>query len=504
LKFHEILDRTAWRLPNNTFLFDGADSISYKEAKRITENIAGGLSSLNVQKGDRVAMCASNSMNYILGMFGIFRVGGIVSVISTRDANSLSYFIDDLKANILFYSSEINESVENNKEKMPSLKHYISLDDKTNNSIGMNELTSSKPLEKEIDLDELAPAHLAYTSGTSGKPRGCILSHYHTARTTNCIAERLLYNHTDTILSPTTLSSSFRLVASDLPGIHRGASIGLMKTWNPYLALDIINQKKATVLVGNPIILKDLLDTAISDGRACSSLRMVMSGGGPVYKSLKEGYQKYFSIPIAESCGQSELGGFFALGYPKLLYDETILAVGKPLPDRELKIVDDNDKEVPIGELGEVTIRGGVMLGYWQKRDETAYALRNGWLHTGDAGKMDINGYLYILGRMNQSIKSGKLNIFPRMIEESVSQLPSIRQVAVIGVPDKDLGEIPKAYLSLVPESKITKEQLREYFYKKLGKYAPKEIEIIDQMPMTATGKISKRQLKEREKNNIS
>jgi long-chain acyl-CoA synthetase len=144
------------------------------------------------------------------------------------------------------------------------------------------------------------------------------------------------------------------------------------------------------------------------------------------------------------------------------------------------------------------------MLGYWQKRDETAYALRNGWLHTGDAGKMDINGYLYILGRMNQSIKSGKLNIFPRMIEESVSQLPSIRQVAVIGVPDKDLGEIPKAYLSLVPESKITKEQLREYFYKKLGKYAPKEIEIIDQMPMTATGKISKRQLKEREKNNIS
>jgi len=222
------------------------------------------------------------------------------------------------------------------------------------------------------------------------------------------------------------------------------------------------------------------------------------------YKSLKESYQKYFKIPLVESCGQSEIGGFFGLGYPKMMYDEKISAVGPPLPDKEVKIVDENDEEVPIGEHGEIVLNGGFMLGYWQRPEETAYRLRNGWLHAGDAAKMDEDRYIFVLGRINQRIKSGELNIYPRMVEESMSHHPSIRQVAVIGIPDEKLGEIPKAYVSLYPESRVTKDGLMKYFRRNLGKYSPKSIEIVDQMPMTSTGKISKVELKEREKIGVS
>ena len=504
MKVHEILERTTWRLGDNNFLFDGDDSISYKEADKITDHIAGGLLSLGVQKRDRVAMFSPNSMNYVLAMFSIFKAGAIASMINIRNADSLSYYVNDMKADVLFYSSEVIESVRNNMEKMPTVKHLICLDGKVDDSIGWDELTSSEPLKKVLEIDDQDPCHLSYTSGTSGRPKGCVLAHGPTARATNCIAERLLYKPQDTILCPTTLSSSFRLVASDLPSIHRGSSIGIMKTWNPYLALDIIHQKDVTVFVGNPIILKDLLDAAIDDGRLCSSLRMVLSGGGPVYKSLKEGYQKYFKIPLVESCGQSELGGFVGLGHPKMIYSKKMSAVGPPLPDKEVKIVDENDKEAPIGEPGEIILRGGFMLGYWQRPKETAYSLRNGWLHTGDAGKMDEDRYIYVLGRIDQRIKSGKLNIYPRMLEESMSHHSSIRQVAVIGVPDEKLGEIPKVYVSLYPESRVTKDELMNYFRKNLGKYSPNAIEIVEQMPMTPTGKISKVELKEREKISVS
>jgi acyl-CoA synthetase (AMP-forming)/AMP-acid ligase II len=500
MKLHEILERTAWKLGANTFLFDGDLSISYKEADRITGHIAGCLLSLGVQKGDRVAIFSPNSMNYVLAMFGIFKAGAIASLINILNADSLSYYVNDMKANVLFYSSDVVESVRNNRDKMPTVKHYICLDGKVDDSMGWDELTSSKPIEKNLEIDDQDPCHLSYTSGTSGRPKGCVLAHGPTARATNCIAERLSYRPQDTILCPTTLSSSFRLVASDLPGIHRGSSIGIMKTWNPYLALDIINQREVTVFVGNPIILKDLLDAAVNDGRLCSSLRMVLSGGGPVYKSLKESYQKYFKIPLVESYGQSELGGFVGLGYPKMVYNEKISAVGPSLPDKEVKIVDEDDKEVPIGEPGEIILKGGFMLGYWQRPEETAYSLRNGWLHTGDAGKMDDDGYIYMFGRISERIKSGELNIYARMLEESMSNHQSIRQVAVIGVPDKELGEIPKAYVSLYPEIRVTEDKLMDYFRKNLGKYSPKVIEIVDQMPMTPTGKISKRELEEREK----
>jgi long-chain acyl-CoA synthetase len=504
MKLHEILERTTWRLGANTFLFDGYNSISYEEANRITDHIAGGLLSLGVQKGDRVTLVSPNSMNYVLAMFGIFKAGAIASMVDIRSANSLSFYVDNMKANVLVYSSEVVESVRTNTEKMPTIRHYVCLDGKVDDSIGWNELISSKPLEKELEIDDQDPCHLSYTSGTSGKPKGCVLAHGPTARSTNCIAERLLFDPQDTILCPTTLSSSFRLVASDIPSAHRGASVGIMKTWNPYLALDIINQKKVTVFVGNPIILKDLLDAAMNDGRICSSLRMVLSGGGPVYKSLKEAYQKYFKIPLVESCGQSEIGGFFGLGYSRMLYDEKISAVGPPLPDKEVKIVNENDNEVPIGEHGEIVLRGGFMLGYWDSPEETAERLRNGWLHSGDAARMDKDRYIYVLGRINQRIESGGRGIYPRMLEESMSHHPSIRQVAVIGIPDEKLGEIPKAYVSLYPESKVTRDALMKYFRRALGEYAPKAIEIIEQMPMTPTGKISKVKLREREKISVS
>ena len=499
MKFHEILEDNSKRSQDSTFLFEAAESINYGEANRIIDNITANLIALGVRKGDRVAMFSPNSIKYFLVAFGVYKSGAIASMVDIRNADTLSYFVNDMKANVLLYASELTESIATNREKMLGIKHFVCLDDNYD-SMTWKDLTVSRPSCELPEIDDQDPAHLSYTSGSTGKPKGVLLAHGPTARAANCIAERLSYTSQDVILCPTSLSSSYRLVASDLPGLHRGSSIGLMRMWNPYLALDIINQRKVTVLVGNPIILKDLLDAATNDGRICSSLRMVVSGGGPVYRSLKEDYQKYFKIPLVESFGQSELGGFFCLGYPKMVYGEKITSIGPPLPDKEVRIFDENDKEVPVGKPGEIVLRGGFMLGYWQRPEETAYALRNGWLHSGDIATMDENRYIHMLGRTSERIKLGKLIVYPRMLEESLSYHPLIRQVAVIAVPDKELGEVTKAYVSLASGCKVTEGELLNFARKTLGEQAPRIIEIVDQMPMTPTGKISKLVLKANEK----
>ena len=231
------------------------------------------------------------------------------------------------------------------------------------------------------------------------------------------------------------------------------------------------------------------------------ALRRIVSGGAPVPLELKQDFLDEFDIFLVESYGQSELGGFVALGYPQVEPAERIAAIGPALPDKEVRIMDQTDNEEPIREPGEMCMRGGFMVGYWDMTEKTHYALRNGWLHTGDMGCMDNDGYISMLGRWSERIVCNGKVIFPRTMEEALYRHPAVQYVAVIGKPDPEVGETPKAVVTLYSDQQATPEELLAYCQAELGTdKSPSLIEIIPEMPMTPTGKIARTQLQEREK----
>jgi acyl-CoA synthetase (AMP-forming)/AMP-acid ligase II len=325
-----------------------------------------------------------------------------------------------------------------------------------------------------------------------------VLAHEPTCRATSCIAERLGLRAADVTLGPTGLSSSYHLVANLLPGLQRGAAVGLMAQWDAREAWRIIAARSVSVFVANPLLLSDLLHTAPPGGPP-PSLRMGISGGGPVPPDLKRDFSARLRVPLVESYGQSELGGFVALGRPEPPDPARLAAIGPILPDKEVIIGDGEDREVPIGEAGQILLRGGFMAGYWNRPEATAASLKGGWLHTGDVGKMDEDGNLYLLTRVSERIVSGGRAVYPRLLEEALLRHPAVHRVAVFGLPDQGLGQIAKAAVSLHPGATATEADLMAHCKKELGDRGPARLEILEGLPMTPTGKISKMDLLARE-----
>ncbi len=329
-----------------------------------------------------------------------------------------------------------------------------------------------------------------------GPPKGALLAHGYTARATHAIAERLNLTADDVSLGVTSLASSYHLVANLLPGVHRCVNIGVRKQWDPAEVWQEMEDRGVTFLAGNPLVLGDLLRESRERGRKPMGFRACVSGGAPLPPALKKAYLDEMGVFIAESYGQSELGGFVALGYPHQEPDHRFYAIGPGLPDRETMVADEQTREQPVGEPGELVIRGGVMIGYWNMPDKTAQAVREEWLHTGDMGVMDKDGYFTLLGRWSERIMMAGKVIYPRYMEEALLRHPAVHYAGVIGKKDEQYGQIPLAAVELYPDKVVTPEELLKHCVEILGEMnSPREIVIIPQMPMTPTGKIGKQDL---------
>ena len=241
---------------------------------------------------------------------------------------------------------------------------------------------------------------------------------------------------------PTALSSSYQLVGNLLPPLHLGCTVNVMGRWTQTTGWDAIEAAAATMFVGNPTVLGDILAESRTRGRVPGRLRFGMSGGGPVPPTLKGAWRDELGLPLVESYGQSELGGFVALGFPVVEADDRrFAAVGLPLPDKEVRILDRDGRILPIGQIGEVGIRGGYMHGYWGLPEKTREALRGGWLHTGDAGLVSSEGYVTMRGRFSELIQVAGKTWYPRDVEEALCRQPGVREAALIAVPDASIGE---------------------------------------------------------------
>ena len=502
MTFNDMLRRTAMRLPDKIFLHwvDKDRSLTYAEGVEQSSKVAAALWELGVRKGDRVGIFAHNGLDYILAMFGAWRIGAISCHINVLQAEDVDYFAQNATPKVLIYTHDMFPIIDRKRSLMPSIEHYLCMDGEQEGAQDWNKLVAEAENPPTVEVTADDPAHLSYTSGSSGDPKGALLAHGPTARASHCIAERLQMTSADVTLGSTSPASSYGLVVNLLPSIHRGATIGLLSRWDPAKAWDDMEDRGVTLFPANPLVFSEILAECRKRGRKPSALRIAPSGGAPVPPDLKQAYQDELGVHLVESYGQSELGGFVGLGFPKPESGEQFSAIGPPLPDKEVRILDENDNEVPNGQPGEMCIRGGFMVGYWDMPDKTAEAIRDGWLHTGDMGRMDSEGYIHMLGRWSERIVTNGTVIYPRAMEEAFLKHPAVQYVAVIGKPDEDAGELPKAVISLHEGQSASEEDLLLHGRELLGeKDSPSLIEIIAEMPMTPTGKIGRAQLQKRE-----
>jgi long-chain acyl-CoA synthetase len=474
--------------------------LSYAEAVEGMDRTAGALWSLGVRRGDRVAVFAHNGMDYLLAMFGAWRIGAIAALVNVAYADRLDYYIGDCDPLVLIYTGDYHATIERFRggAAFAGVRHHVCFDGPRPGSLAWGELLASGAPAPDVDVAESDPAHLSYTSGTSGDPKGACLAHEPTARATRCIAERLRVGPEDVSFGPTALSSSYQLVANLMPALHMGATVCVTGTWQATSGWEDLDRIGATVLAANPPVLTDVLAESRRRGGAPRRLRIGLSGGGPVPPALKRAWRDELHLTLAESFGQSELGGFFGLGGTEPLPDRLLDACGRPLPDKEVRIFDDDGREVPTGALGEIVLRGGFMAGYWRRPEKTAEALRGGWLHSGDVGFIDAEGYLHMRGRVSERVTVAGRHWYPRDIEEALLSHPAVVLAAVVGLPDEALGQRPVGFVTVSGEAP-SPDALVEVVAARVGE-CPQAfvVQVVDDMPMTPTGKISKAQLIDR------
>lgn len=473
--------------------------LSYGAAAESMGDFAGALHSLGVKPGDRVTVFAHNGLDYLLAMFGAWQLGAIAALVNVKFADELDYYFADHTPTVVIYTHDMHDKVRAAVAKAPSIRALVCMDGPMEGAVALPELLAARLRAPGVATDEEAIAHLSYTSGTTGKPKGACLRHEPTVRAARVIGERLRISKDDVSFGPSALSSSYQLVGNILPQLSKGAAINVMGRWTAENGFAALERRKATMLIGNPPVLTDYLEAARTQGRNVPTLRMSMSGGGPVPPVLKAAWIEELKLPLVESYGQSELGGFVALGYPSLGQSEAgSRRIGPPLPDKDVRIRDLDDRIVPTGTVGEIVLRGGFMAGYWGKPEKTAEALRDGWLCTGDIGVMDEDGYVTMLGRRSELIKVGEQSWYPRDVEEVLAEIEPIRLAALVGIAG-DAGTRPVAAVTLAGAGALDQDRCKAALRARTPYEIDRlEIVVVDEMPMTPTGKIAKAELAQR------
>lgn len=490
---HQLLIDGAMRTPDKIAFrwIDRKRTLTYAKAVTQMERLAGGLADLGVRPGDRVSVVAHNGMDYVVSMLAAWRLGAISALVNVRFADELDAYFADHTPRVVIYTHDIEAAVKAGAAASGSVRHIVCMDGPQEGAIGLGDLMAADLSPPPDPGNQGAVAHLAYTSGTTGRPKGACLAHEPTVRAARCIGERLRLSAEDVSFGPTALSSSYQLVANLLPPLAAGAEINILRFWTPEGGFDELDRVGATAFVGNPTFLTDILLQSRQRGRLPGRLRFGLSGGGPVPLALKRAFRDELHVPLVESYGQSELGGFVGLGFPELEPDARLAAIGPPLPDKEVRILDTEDRALPYGAVGEICIRGGFMTGYWGRDEATAKTLRGGWLHTGDAGMLGHDGYVVMRGRFSELLQVGGETWYPRDVEDALAEEAGVIEAAVIAVAGR-----PVACLRVVEDAVLDEPLIRTRLAALLPyDVAPLAFRVLAAFPMTPTGKIAKADL---------
>ena len=501
--FYEVLERNAKDYKNKPAYFIDDKKVTWGEVKKQVDTFARTLELLDVKKEEKVPLYVANSLEFVIAYLGIQKIGAVPVPINTfLKEDEVAFIINDIEAKLLIASSKLACNIKTIKSKTPIEKIiwegvYTNIDE---DNISFDEILANYESHETIEtpkLDDLSV--IIYTSGTTGKPKGAMLTYKNIFSNILGVNEIVNITHKDRFIAYLPMFHSFTMTVNILLPLYSASPVVIVRSIMPFS--NIIKQtllKRVTIFTGVPDVY-----SALSRAKLpfyfhwFNKIRYFISGAAPLPGEVLNRFKsKFKKAPLLEGYGLSETSPVVAVNRPEL---QKPGSVGPAIPGVEVKIVDEDLMEVPLGEPGEIIVKGdNVMKGYYKREEATAETIINGWLLTGDIGKMDEDGYIYILDRKKDLIISRGVNIYPREIEEVCLKFPGIKECAVVGKKDDNHGEIPIAFIELEEGANVDIKELKKFLKSQLANYKlPREIYIVDNLPKNATGKVLKRVLRD-------
>ena len=516
----QVLRETTERYPLRSAVLDPSGvTMTYEELSGRVDRLARGLLDIGVAKGDKVGLWMPNIPEWVIAYFATARIGAVVVPMNTRyKTHEVEYILDDSEATTLFAVSsfvgiDYIRMIGEIRDKLPKLKHVVIVGkpgDEMHAFDGVSKsgealLDDGALAEREATCDPSDNVFILYTSGTTGSPKGAMLSHHNIAQNAEQVTEVLHTTEEDVFLLAVPFFHCFGCVMGITGSITWGAAMVPMQVFKPKEALELVERFGVSVLYGVPTMFVLELEEnrkGKDDGTAydVSTLRTGIMAGAPCPIEVMKGTMEELHCNVSIAYGLTEASPVITMTRFDDSIEKRVETVGRPLDGIEVKIADDDRRPLPTDEMGELACRGyNVMLGYYRAPEVTAQTIDDeGWLYSGDLATMDAEGYVKIVGRKKDMLICGGFNVYPAEIEEYLFTHPKVQNVSVIGIPDDVFGEVAAAYI--IPREGVTidPQEIVDYCVGEIANFkVPRYVEVVDDFPMTQSGKIQKFRLRE-------
>jgi len=525
----ELLDQTAARSPEADALIYFGARLSYGQLQFQVQRVAAGLQALGVAKGDRVALMMPNCPQFVIAYFGALRAGAIVTATSSMyTAREITHQWNDAGVAVVIADRRLYPVIQTALPNLPTIRHVILVGTRDYFPRGLERLSAmlagdpppeppGKPRParaplawKKLLCQRTAPdpvplepsdiACLQYTGGTTGTSKGAMLTHQNLV--TNAGQSYLWLqsgaDRQEVMVAALPLFHIYAMLCVMISSVWAGGAMVILPRFEVRAALRVIRKYHPTVFHGVPTMYVAFINTPNAAAYGLKSLKLCTSGGAPLPIEVRQKFEALTGGCLLEGYGLTETSPVTHFNQRDGLIKSG--SIGRPIPDTEARIMDldTGTREMPVGEIGEIAIRGPqVMRGYWNQPKETARVLRDGWLYTGDIARKDQDGYYYIVDRKKDLIIAGGFNIYPREVEEVLFECPKIKEAIVIGVPDPYRGETVKAFVVLKDSAVATEDDIVAFCREHLAAYkVPRQVVFRDSLPKSAVGKYLRRELR--------
>jgi len=502
MNLKQMLEQAAKRYAGKTLIVMGERKLSYAELDEASNKVANALVEMGVGKGDRVALLLANSPEFIAIYFGVVKIGGVAALLDPKyKLTELVSLCNDSQPRVLVTESPCLEQLAPVLDRFKSIERVIDLSSRSKGQfLSYEEImaqSSSSAIEAEPKPEDIA--HIAYTSGPSFHPRGVAMSHQALVKEAAISGDSFQQTDKDiVVLFALPMHHAFGLVVIMMTAIIKGSKVVVLPGLSVESLFELIEEEKATMFMGVPFVHGLIVDAIEVGGlkHDLSSLRLWGTAGAAMPANIARKVKQHIGLTPVNFWGMTESAAHVSC--TALDGRGAASSVGKPLPGWELRIVDDEGRELPTGETGEIVVRGPIMNEYYNNPRATAQVIKDGWLYTGDVGWLDKEGWLFLAAsRKKDMIICKGQNICPSDIEEIIGTHPKVAEVAVVGIADESRGETPRAVIKLKAGEEATEPEIKKFCLEHLANYkVPREIIFAGPLPKTADGRIDKESLK--------
>jgi acyl-CoA synthetase (AMP-forming)/AMP-acid ligase II len=507
MRLHDYLEYRARVQPDAEFAVMGDERLTYAEADAAANRVAHALEATGLEPGDRAAVLAKNCIEFLLFYYGASKAGVVPVPLNYRLAPpEWSWIANDAGAKLLLARGEFVQAIDSQRGELTGIEHFVALGAEASGwkewesfLAGQPETPSSRYVSDDCELYQM------YTSGTTGRPKGAVLLHRAVCANLVQASLQIATGQGERSLVVAPLYHAAAAIIS-FASVGAGASLFIQEDFDPKEVVRALSEERVAIALLVPAMIQFCLlvvpDLAQRDYR---DLRVIIYGAAPIAEQTLRQAVDAFGCDFVQAYGMTETTALATNLLPedheRALREkpELLLSAGRPVVGTEVRVVDEEDRDLPIGEIGEILVRGPqLMQGYWNHEEASRAALRGGWMHTGDAGVLDADGYLYVQDRVKDMIISGAENIYPREVEDVLYRHSAVAEAAVIGVPDEKWGEAVKAIVVRRQGADVSAEEILEFCKSRLGGFKrPRSVDFADSLPRNLSGKVLKKELRE-------